>query len=176
MTKPVLFFLVVATFSLFEHGHSGEAPRQQHATAALYAGSLLLGIQLGAKQGSAAGTVKSSVANCIMALDASSLTDVVEAVLVKNLTPAELEAADTFFATTAGKKYAQLGASDVYTSVGETAPDMPTVSDAESKEIEDFKNTATSDKLWKVLNGEPARRLYGPRIRALANVCGAGWP
>jgi hypothetical protein len=84
---------VIATFSLFEHAHSVEAPRQQHATAALYADSLLLGIQLGAKQGAAAGTVKSSVANCIMALDASSLTDVVEAILVKNLTPAELEAA-----------------------------------------------------------------------------------
>jgi hypothetical protein len=127
-------------------------------------------------QGAAEGKVPSSVASCLLALDASSLTDVVESVLADNLTQAELQAADTFFGTTAGKKYAKLGSLGVYKSVDETPPeDSPSISDAEYKGIEDFKSTAVSSKLWKVLDGESAQRVFGARLRALANSCGAGW-
>jgi hypothetical protein len=177
MLKNVAFLLVAVTFTISEEVHSADPPRNQHVTAALYAGSLLLGTQLGVKKGAAEGKVPSSVASCLLALDASSLTDVVESVLADNLTQAELQAVDAFFGTTAGKNYAKLGSLGVYISVGETPPeDSPSISDAEYKEIEDFKSTAASNKLWKVLDGESARRVFGARLRALANSCGAGWP
>lgn len=168
--------MAVVAFSILQRAYSTDQSREQHATAAMYAGSLLLGIKLGAKRGVAEGKVAPSVARCLSAVSASSLTDMVESVLVVNLTPTELTAADAFFATTAGIKYAKLSEVDVYTSAGEAPPEAsPVISDAESKEIDNFNDSTVAHKLSKVLNSESARGLYAPRLKALANSCGAGW-
>ena len=69
MLKKVVFLLVAVTFTIFEQVRSADPPRNQHVTAALYAGSLLLGTQLGVKKGAAEGKVPSSVASCLLALE-----------------------------------------------------------------------------------------------------------
>jgi hypothetical protein len=174
MNRTVVFLLAAVIFTVFHPVPAADRPHTQHATATLYASSLLLGVQLGAKKGAAELKMPSPVASCLLALDASSLTDVVESVLVGNLTQAELRTADAFFETTAGKKYAQLGALDVYTSVGETPPgEPPTVSDAESKQIEDFNGSQTGKKLWQVLDNESSRQKFGARLLDLGKSCGA---
>jgi hypothetical protein len=108
------------------------------------------------------------------ALDPSSFTDVVEVILVENLTRAELEASDAFYRTMAGRKEAKVGMLDAYAAAGMTPPEeYPEISDAEYKEVEDFRNSAVGKKLRNVLESASARRAFETRSRALANSCGA---
>lgn len=175
MLKIVVVSLAAANLALGGRVHATERPSNQHATAELYASSLLLGAKLGAKSAAEQGKTPQSVVKCLQALDASHLTDLVESVLAANLTPAELQTADAFFETSAGKKYAELGTLDLYLSAGETPPeDAPNISPEENAEIEDFNGSTTSKKLWNVLNGEPARRVFGTRLLALEKSCGVG--
>lgn len=175
MLKKVVFFAAAAIAMIFGQAHCAERARDPHATAALYANSLLLGAKLGAKSGAEQGKTPPSVLTCLQALDASRLTDLVESVLAANLTPAELQTADEFFESSAGKKYAALGTLDLYLSAGETPPqDAPNISPEENAEIADFNGSTTSKKLWNVLNGEPARRVFGTRLVALEKSCGVG--
>ncbi|MBS0417118.1 MAG: DUF2059 domain-containing protein [Proteobacteria bacterium] len=175
MLKKVVFFLAAVTLALAGQVHAADHPRTQHVTAALYASSLLLGTQLGAKSGAEQGKTPPSVLECLLSLDAASLTDLVESVLVASLTPAELQAADAFFESSAGKKYAKLGTLDLYLSAGEVPPeDAPSISPEENKEIAQFNGTATNKKLWNALNGASARRVFGTRLLELEKACGAG--
>jgi hypothetical protein len=105
------------------------------------------------------------------------LTDVVEAVLVDNLTQAELLTSDAFYRTTAGRKEAKVGMLDVYTATGKTPPeDYPDISDAEYKEVEAFRDSAVGKKLSKVFASDSTRRASETRFRALAKSCGATIP
>jgi len=175
MLKKLVFCLAAVTCTIFQQAHTLDRPNSRHATAALYASSLLLGAKLGAKSGAEQGKTPQSVVNCLLALDASRLTDLVESLLAANLTPAELQAADVFFESSAGKKYAALGTLDLYLSAGEMPPqDAPNISPEENKEIEDFNGSTTSKKLWNLLNGASARREFGTRLLALEKSCGVG--
>lgn len=173
MSKILMVVLVTLAITIFEQARSADPPRNQRVTASLYASALLVGAQLGARIAADEGKVPQSYASCMQALDPSSLTDVVEAVLVDNLTRAELQASDAFYRTTAGRKEAKVGMLDVYTANGKTPPeDYPDTSDAEYKAVEDFRNSAVGKKLWKVLKSDSARRAFEARFRALANSCG----
>lgn len=130
--------------------------------------------KLGAKIAAEEGKIPQSVAGCMQALDRSSLTDVVEQVLVANLTQAELQTTDAFYRTTAGRKEAKVGMLDVYKANGKTPPeDYPAVSDAESNELGNFRSSAVGKKLWTVLGSDSARETFESHYRALAKSCGA---
>src|SRR4029077_13545892 len=168
MLKNLLAMLLTLTITISEQVHSADPPRNQHPTASLYARALLVGLQLGAQMTADEGKSPQSVANCMQALSPSSLTDVVEAVLVDNLTQAELKPSDAFYRTTPGRKEATDGVLDAYTANGKTPPeDYPDISDAEYNEVDRFRNSAVGKKLWKVLESDSARRAFATRFRAL---------
>jgi len=173
MSKILVGVLITLTITVSKQVRSADPPRDQYVTASLYASALLVGLQLGAQIEADEGKMPQSVATCMQALDSSKLTDVVEAVLVDNLTQAELQTADAFYRTTAGRKEAKVGVLDVYTAKGRTPPEeYPAVSDAESNELETFRNSAVGKKLWRVLNSDSARRAFETQFRALAKSCG----
>ena len=174
MSKVLVAVLLTLAMTISEQVRCADPPRTQPVTASLYASSMLVGAQLGAKMAADEGKVPQSFARCMQALGPSSLTDVVEAVLVDNLTQAELQTSDAFYRRTAGRKFATVGMLDVYKANGKTPPaDYPEVSDAEYREVEDFKNSAVGMKVSKVLESDSARRAFAARLRALANSCGA---
>ena len=173
MKKILAILLLTLAVTSAELARSGDHPRSQSVTAALYASALLLGLKLGAKMQAEEGKMPQSVATCMQGLDPSSLTHVVEAVLIADLTPAELQTADAFYRTTAGRNEAKVGMLDVYTANGKAPPeDYPPISDAESKEVENFRTSAVGKKLWAVLKSDRAQRAFETHYRVLMNSCG----
>lgn len=173
MSKILVGVLITLTATASGQVRSADPPRNRYVTASLYANALLVGLQLGAKIEADEGKMPQSAATCMQSLDSSKLTDVVEAVLVGNLTQSELQTADAFYRTTAGRKEAKVGILDVYTANGRTPPEeYPAVSDAEYNELENFRSSAVGKKLWMVLKSDSARRAFETQFRALARSCG----
>ncbi|OWQ85204.1 hypothetical protein CDN98_17110 [Roseateles terrae] len=90
------------------------------------------------------------------------------------LAPQDLSAADQFFATPVGEKYAKYGLLQIYLAVGERAPEsLPTFSDAEYRELETFAATPAGKRLIldKGMQSASAKSIYDRKIRELLDQC-----
>lgn len=146
----------------------------QSAAVDFFAQGVLLGMQLSAKHGERKGTASSAQASCVQALTPAVFHGAVADVMASSLTATDLPAADRFFATPVGQKYAKYGLLQIYPAVGERAPEsLPTFSDAEYRELEAFAATPAGKRLiWdKVMQSASAKSTYDARIRELLDQC-----
>jgi hypothetical protein len=148
-------------------------------TAQITAESALLGLQLAAKQRAARGLLPPEQAACFQALQPSEYADTVEKIVSTALSPAELAAADQFFNSPPGRKYARHGLLGTYTAVGETPPEpLPEISADEGRAIEAFTASPVGRALLKrqVLQTLSAREALDRRGQELVARCKAVKP
>ena len=150
-------------------------------TAQITAESALLGLQLAAKQRAARGLLPPEQAACFQALQPSEYADTVEKIVSTALSPAELAAADQFFNSPPGRKYARHGLLGTYTAVGETPPEpLPEISADEGRAIEAFTvspvrpSPKASRRAWKGMrpvSGEiHSRRIFSGCSAATSSI------
>lgn len=148
-------------------------------TAQITAESALIGLQLAAKQRAAKGILPAEQNACFQALQPSEYFETAEKIVTTALSPAELAAADQFFSSIPGRKYARHGLLGIYTSLGEKPPEaLPEISAADGKAIEAFTTTAVGQALLKrqVLQSLPAREALDRRAQELVTRCKAVKP
>lgn len=148
-------------------------------TAQITAQSALLGVQLAAKQREAKGGLPAAQNACIQALQPSEFYETTERVVTMSLSASEVAAADRFFSSVPGHKYARHGLLGIYTALGEKAPEpLPAISAAEVKAIEAFAASPAGQALLtrQVLQSPAAREAYDGRARELVTRCQAVKP
>ncbi|MBB3195878.1 hypothetical protein [Roseateles terrae] len=161
-------------FLTFVLGAATVAANAQSVAADFFAQGVLLGMQLSAKHGERKGTTSSGQAACIQALKPTAFHDAVNEAMTSVLAPQDLSAADQFFATPVGEKYAKYGLLQIYLAVGERAPEsLPTFSDAEYRELETFAATPAGKRLIldKGMQSASAKSIYDRKIRELLDQC-----
>ncbi len=148
-------------------------------TAKITAQSALLGLQLAAKQREAKGSLPAAQNACIQALQPSEFHDTTERVVKTALSADDVAAADQFFNSVPGRKYATHGLLGIYTALGEKAPEpLPALSVADNKAIEAFAASPAGQALLtrQVLQSPAARDAYDGRSRELVMRCQAVKP
>lgn len=148
-------------------------------TAQITAQSVLLGLQLSAKHRQAKGALPAAQNACIQALQPSEFHATTERVVTTSLSATELAAAEQFFSSVPGRKYATQGLLGIYTALGETPPEpAPALLLAESKAVEAFAATPAGQALLtrQVLQAPAAREAYDGRVRELIARCQAVKP
>lgn len=145
-------------------------------TAQITAESALIGLQLAAKQRADKGMLPAEQNACFQALTPSEYFETAEQIVTTALKPAEVAAADQFFNSIPGRKYARHGLMAIYTSLGEKPPEaMPEISAADGKAIEAFAASPVGEALLKrqVLQTLPAREALNSRGQVLVSRCKA---
>lgn len=148
-------------------------------TAQIAAESALIGLQLAAKQRAAKGLLPAEQNACFQALKSSEYFETAEAIVVKALSPEEIAAADKFFDSLPGRKYARHGVLAIYPALGEPLPaPLPEITAAEGQAIEAFTTSAVGQALIKrqVLQTWPAREALDRRGQELVARCRAVKP
>lgn len=165
----ILRLLVLATCLLASFTAAAVSP-----TAQITARSALIGLQIAAKQREAKGVLPAAQNACIQALQADELYPTAEKVVATSLSADEMAAADQFFNSMPGRKYALHGLLGIYTTLGEQAPEPhPLITAEDRKAIEAFTATPAGQALLKrqVLQAPPARLAYEARIQELVARC-----
>lgn len=148
-------------------------------TAQITSESALIGLQLAAKQRAAKGILPAEQNACFQALQPSEYFETAEKIVTTALSPADVAAADQFFNSIPGRKYARHGLLSIYTALGEKLPEpLPELSTADGKAIEFFMNTTAGQALLKrqVLQALPAREALDRRAQELVTRCRAVKP
>lgn len=145
-------------------------------TAQITAESALIGLQLAAKQRAAKGLLPAEQNACFQALKPIEYFETAEAVVAQALSPAELAAAEKFFGSLPGLKYARHGMLAIYPALGEPLPaPLPEITPADGQVIEAFTATPAGQALLKrqVLQTFAAREALDRRGQELVARCRA---
>jgi len=145
-------------------------------TAKITAQSALIGLQVAAKQRQAKGVLPVEQNACVQALKADELYATTDKVVSAALSADELAAAEQFFASVPGRKYALHGLLGIYTSLGEKPPEpFPLITTEDGKAIEAFTTSPAGEALLKrqVLQTPAAQMAYDARIQELVKRCQA---
>lgn len=148
-------------------------------TAQITARSALIGLQIAAKQRAAKGALAPAQNACIQALQAEELYPATEQAVAQALSLDERAAAERFFDSAPGRKYALHGLLGVYTSLGEQPPEpYPVITAEDGRAIQAFAASAAGQALLKrqVLQAPEARLTYEARIQELVTRCKAVTP
>lgn len=148
-------------------------------TAQITARSALIGLQIAAKQRQAKGVLPTAQNDCIQALQPDELYATTEKVVAQSLSADEVAAADQFFSTLPGRRYALHGLLGVYTALGEKPPEpLPLITVEDGKAIEAFAASPAGQALFKrqVLQAPAAQMAYDARIQELVMRCRAVKP
>ncbi len=148
-------------------------------TAQITARSALIGLQIAAKQRQAKGVLPAVQNDCIQALQPDELYVTTDKVVAESLSADDVAAADQFFNSLPGRKYALHGLLSIYTALGEKPPEpLPLITAEDGKAIEDFAATHAGQALLKrqVLQAPAARLAYEGRIQELVLRCKAVKP
>lgn len=149
------------------------------ATAQITARSVLIGLQIAAKQRQDKGLLPAAQNDCIQALQPDELYETTERVVAEFLSADELAAAEQFFKSLPGRRYALHGLLSIYTTLGEKPPEpLPLITAEDGKVIEAFAASPAGRALLKrqVLQAPAARLAYDERIQALVTRCKAAAP
>jgi len=148
-------------------------------TAQITAQSALIGLQIAAKQREAKGVLPAAQNACIQALRPEELYPTTEKVVAQSLSAADMAAADQFFDSLPGRKYALHGLLGIYKALGEQPPEpYPLLTPEDGQAIEAFTATPAGQALLKrqVLQAPAARLAYETRIQELVLRCKAVKP
>jgi hypothetical protein len=141
-----------------------------------FAQPALLGMQLAAKQWASRGAISAGQLSCVQRLVPSDLYQVVEESIASALTPQERAEANRFFDTSVGQKYLKHGLLQIYSAVGDKAPEpLPTFSGSEYKEVATFASTSAGQALItrQVMQSASAKQALNDRTRELMEQCRA---
>ena len=117
-------------------------------TAEVTAASALLGLQLAARHSAARGKLAPAQLACFLALQPEAYFETSEQIVGAALSPADIAAADDFFNTPAGRKYARHGLLGLYTALGLKTPEpLPEFSAEDIRAIEAFQATPVGQAL-----------------------------
>lgn len=153
--------------------HAGEIPAFPQLTEALSRAGLL-GAQLSVRQAARQGRASAAFAECVNGITPAALAPAFETIVIRNLTPAEIAATETFFGTDAGRKALTLSLLQIYAALGEIPPEPePVFSDEELAEIDAFSETPAGDKIMsqKLMQFPGARDTVTDRVKALFSAC-----
>ena len=120
------------------------------------------------------GKLSPTLLTCAQSLDASSITTEFDKMLTDKFDQNDLATATKFFASDVGKKMERSGKVKIYLDAGAVMPELfPTYTEAEYKEIDDFKKTSVGKKLMieKILDSEGAQKTVRARIFDLTKSC-----
>lgn len=143
-------------------------------TAEVTAESALVGLKLAARQSAARGTLTAAQNDCFQALAPSEYFEAAEQIVNAALSPAELAAADTFFTSATGRKYALHGLLGLYVALNLKTPEpLPRFTAEDIQAIESFTATPVGEALVKrqVLESPAARAALDGRSQALVKRC-----
>lgn len=143
-------------------------------TAEVTAESALLGLKLAARQSAARGTLTAAQNACFQALAASEYFEAAEQIVSAALSPAEVAAADSFFTSAPGRKYALHGLLGLYVALNLKTPEpLPRFTAEEIQAIEAFTATPVGEALVKrqVLESPAARSALDAQSQALVKRC-----
>ena len=146
------------------------------ATEEALARATLVGMQLSVRKAVAQGKVPDTLVSCVQRISADSFVPIFHSLLEQNLSVDEIAAAEKFFLSEVGRKFAKAGVAQAYVAVGEQPPEpVSEVSESEYAELEQFSRTAAGQKLMvqKVMEGQPVRQAVGARVRELLDSCRA---
>ncbi|MBS0308403.1 MAG: hypothetical protein JSS58_05470 [Proteobacteria bacterium] len=138
--------------------------------------SALLSMQLLAARAQNRSDIPASVLACVKSLDKTSFDPILSIAISENLSDEEIAAAENFYASDLGRKYAKHGLLQVYEAAGAEPPeDYPAFSEEEMKTLEAFSLTPAGDKLIvkKVLAKPPVRRAMASLTQELFARCHA---
>jgi hypothetical protein len=110
--------------------------------------SFVAGLRVAAHKEEQAGRATSGFTTCMASADTSSIFSTLERLLSEKMNPAEIQAANTFFNGSAGKKFNKRGLMQVYQDNGEKPPEVPpTLTESENKDLNNFSTTSAGQKL-----------------------------
>lgn len=144
------------------------------ATEEAFSRAALVGMQLSVRKAVAQGKVPDTLVSCVQRISADSFVPIFHSLLEQNLSVDEIAAAEKFFLSEVGRKFAKAGVAQAYVAVGEQPPEPGSeVSESEYAELEQFSRTAAGQKLMvqKVMEGQPVRQAVGARVRELLDSC-----
>lgn len=118
---------------------------------------------------------KASVA-CLMGQDNARLYSIMQRILSENMSPADLKAANAFFDSPTGRKYAKRDLAEAYKVFGQPVPQpVPVLSAAELNQVAEFTATPAGQMLItnKFMNKATSLPVVRDRINELMKECGA---
>lgn len=167
--------IILATLALVAHADcAGDIAGNPSTFADMLGRNAVLGMKLATEHSRREGKVSAIHAECIQALPDSGLNDIFNAALQSVLTEADIAAADKYFTSPEGRKYALIGTLRVYEQVGEKPPQpVPTLSESELAAFNEFAKTSAAEKLFgqKVIEGPAVKQAMEDGIRAMDSRC-----
>jgi hypothetical protein len=158
---------------------SGATQQQLAVTGSVLALTLseatMIGVRAGIRQHE--GTLSKLAFDCLMGQDNSRFYSTYQRILSENMNPADLKAANEFFDSPVGRKFAKRELSVAYKTVGQTAPEpLPIISAAEENQISEFKATSAGQMLItnKFMNKATLLPAVFERAKELRKECGGG--
>lgn len=143
-------------------------------TAEVTAESALLGLKLAARQSAARGTLTAAQDACFQALAPSEYFEAAEQIVHAALSPTDVAAADTFFTSATGRKYALHGLLGLYVALNLKTPEpLPRFTAEDIQAIEAFTATPVGEALVQrqVLESPAAHAALDGRSQALVKRC-----
>jgi hypothetical protein len=114
--------------------------------------------------------------SCLKSQDNSRFYSTFQRILSENMTPADLKAANAFFDSPTGRKFAKRELATAYKSVGQVPSDpVPVINAAEENQIAEFKATPAGQMLItnKFMNKATLFPAVFERMTELKKECGA---
>ena len=108
----------------------------------------VLGLHVAARKQKQLGYMPDAVANCVMAVKGKDYDGAVQKALSTAMNTADLQTANSFFASPAGRKLGKMILAQSYQSLGEQAPEAaPALNDEEAYKLEVFVHTSAGQIL-----------------------------
>lgn len=136
----------------------------------------MVGLRANAKRAGEMGTMSKIVSACLSGQDNGRFYSTFQRLLADNLPSEDLKAANAFFDSPAGRKYAKRNLAKIYASLGERPSDpTPILTAAEENQIAEFTATPAGQRLvtQRFLNTAESLPLVVGRIQELYKECGA---
>jgi hypothetical protein len=137
---------------------------------------VMIGVRSGARKAEASGRMSKIVAACFNGLDNSRFYSTFQHLYSENMSAGDLKAANAFFNSPTGRKYARRLVLSGYASIGETPPEQaPVLKAAEENEVSEFVSTPVGQMLItrKFIVASGTFPAVVARIQELYKECGA---
>ncbi|HSY28851.1 MAG TPA: DUF2059 domain-containing protein, partial [Burkholderiaceae bacterium] len=138
--------------------------------------SAMVGLRANARKAEASGRMSKIVAACFNELDNSRFYSTFQRLFAENMNAGDLKAANAFFNSPTGRKYARRLALNAYTLMGERPPEQaPVLKPAEENEVSEFVSTPVGQMLIKrkFIVSAGTFPAVVTRIQELYKECGA---
>lgn len=173
MTVAIRLIQVVLLAALLTAG-TAQAEATTSIVSEVFTRAVLTMVKLQSWKQVQEGTLSPALLTCVESLEVSSFTAVFDEILAGQLDQNELATATIFFTSDIGKKTERFSRVKMYSDVGAALPELfPTYTEAEYKEMDDFKKSSVGKKLLidKILDSDIAQEKFSARMVELTKPC-----